>query len=130
MDEKVAYWVEIAEYDLETARAMLQTGRYLYVGFMCHQVIEKMLKGHYQLARGETPPYTHNLKYLAEMSGLIEEMSAKQREFLSRLLPLNVEARYPERKQELLSSLNPGVCTRILSSTEELQSWIKQKLSS
>ncbi|HNT28701.1 MAG TPA: HEPN domain-containing protein, partial [bacterium] len=42
--EKTAYWFEIAEYDLETARAMLKTKRYLYVGFMCHQTIEKALK--------------------------------------------------------------------------------------
>jgi hypothetical protein len=35
------YWFDIAEYDLETARVMLQGKRFLYVGFMCHQVIEK-----------------------------------------------------------------------------------------
>ena len=36
-EEKVNYWVELSDYDLETADAMLQTKRYLYVGFMCHQ---------------------------------------------------------------------------------------------
>lgn len=41
MDEKVTYWVEMSDYDLDTAEAMLATGRYLYVGFMCHQTIEK-----------------------------------------------------------------------------------------
>lgn len=35
------YWIEIAKYDLETAEAMLKSKRYLYVGFMCHQSIEK-----------------------------------------------------------------------------------------
>jgi hypothetical protein len=30
---------------LETADAMLLTGRYLYVGFMCHQTIEKNTQG-------------------------------------------------------------------------------------
>ena len=48
MDEKIRYWVDISEYDLATAEAMLTTGRYLYVGFMCHQAIEKILKAHYQ----------------------------------------------------------------------------------
>jgi HEPN domain-containing protein len=45
-DEKVKYWIDLAEYDLKkkTARAMLKTKRYLYVAFICHQVIEKMLK--------------------------------------------------------------------------------------
>lgn len=52
MDDKIRYWVEIAEYDLATAEAMLETGRYFYVGFMCHQVIEKILKAHYQMIKG------------------------------------------------------------------------------
>jgi HEPN domain-containing protein len=44
LNDRTEYWLEIADYDLETAKAMLDTGRYLYVGFMCHQVIEKALK--------------------------------------------------------------------------------------
>jgi len=35
--DKVAYWLDIANYDLDTAEAMHQTGRWLYVAFMCHQ---------------------------------------------------------------------------------------------
>ena len=38
-------WVERAQYDLETARAMLASGRLLYVLFCCQQAVEKMLKG-------------------------------------------------------------------------------------
>ena len=37
MDEKTEYWNEIAEYDIETAKAMLVSKRFLYVGFICHQ---------------------------------------------------------------------------------------------
>ena len=40
MDSKVTYWTEMSDYDLETAEAMLTTGHYLYVAFMCHQTIE------------------------------------------------------------------------------------------
>lgn len=39
---KVTYWVEMSDYDFDTAHAMLETQRFLYVGFMCHQVIEKL----------------------------------------------------------------------------------------
>ena len=39
MAKNVAYWIEMSDYDLETAKAMLITGRYLYIGFMCHQTI-------------------------------------------------------------------------------------------
>ncbi len=41
MDDKVKYWLELSDYDLGTALAMLNSKRYLYVGFMCHQTIEK-----------------------------------------------------------------------------------------
>lgn len=40
MNEKVKYWIDLAEYDFETAKAMFDTKRYLYVGFMCHQTID------------------------------------------------------------------------------------------
>lgn len=44
MDKKIKYWIELAEYDIQTAKAMLETKRFLYVGFMCQQTIEKSLK--------------------------------------------------------------------------------------
>lgn len=46
MDAKATCWAEMSDYDLETAEAMLATGRYLYVAFMCHQTIEKILKAY------------------------------------------------------------------------------------
>jgi len=44
MGNKVTYWVELSDYDMKTAEAMLKSERYLYVGFMAHQAIEKILK--------------------------------------------------------------------------------------
>jgi len=34
LNQRVKYWVELSDYDLVTAEAMLPGGRYLYVGFM------------------------------------------------------------------------------------------------
>ena len=49
MNEKVKYWLDLSDYDYDTALAMQQSGRYLYVGFMCHQTIEKILKAYFNL---------------------------------------------------------------------------------
>ena len=38
--DKIEYWLEIAQYDLVSAKAMLESKRFLYVGFLCHQVVE------------------------------------------------------------------------------------------
>ena len=69
---RVKYWLDMANYDLVSAKAMLETRRFLYVGFMCHQVAEKCLKAYYCHRRKTEPPYTHNLLVLAEQSGSIQ----------------------------------------------------------
>lgn len=107
---------------------MLSGGRLLYVGFMCHQVIEKSMKGFYQFTRQETPPHTHNLSVIATRSGLYAEMDEAQKSLLDVLEPLNVEARYPTQKDQLFRSLTVDRCRSIAERTEELFKWIKQKL--
>ncbi len=69
---KAAYWLDAADYDLQTAKAMRETGRYLYVGFMCHQTIEKALKGLLVTRKpGEELPYIHSPVRLAHLSGIL-----------------------------------------------------------
>ena len=46
-DQKFLYWLDIAKYDLKTAEAMLTSGRFVYVVFMCQQSLEKLAKGLY-----------------------------------------------------------------------------------
>ncbi len=47
MKPEAEYWSDLSQYDLETAQAMLETNRLLYVGFMCHQSVEKILKAYF-----------------------------------------------------------------------------------
>jgi len=128
MDEKINYWLDIAEYDLETAEAMLETGRYLYVGFMCHQAIEKILKAHYQLMKGKMPPKTHNILFLLKEAALFDYLSDRQKAFMEMLLPMNIESRYPDYRDRLFKSLDREKCSEILRETREMHAWIKEKL--
>lgn len=128
MTEKVKYWIDISDYDQETAQAMLDSKRYLYVGFMCHQSIEKILKAYYEFIHNDTPPYTHQLIYLSELTGLIEIMSDEQKNYLDFLEPLNIEARYPGYKNKIFKLLTKEICEKLLIETNEFQKWIKEKL--
>ncbi|MBD5355831.1 MAG: HEPN domain-containing protein [Bacteroides sp.] len=128
MIDKTTYWIEMAEYDLETAVAMLNTKRYLYVGFMCHQVIEKMLKAYWSKIFEEPPLKIHSLSRLAEKTALELDMTEQQLELIDSLEPLNIEARYPSYKERLMKSLNAEKCNELLKQTKELQIWIKSKL--
>lgn len=126
--EKIKYWTDIADYDLETASAMLESKRYLYVGFMCHQTIEKILKAHFTKEKEDVPPFTHNLKTLANKSNIYNDFSEKQKDVIDELIPLNIEARYPTYKEKLLKSLNYKKCEQLITKTTELCNWIKNKL--
>jgi len=128
-EEKVAYWLDVADYDIETAEAMYKTKRWLYVAFMCHQTIEKTLKAYWSFVRDDIPPKTHNHMRLADGCELLEQMSEEQKSFLDIITNYNIEARYPEDKAALAQTLSPKVCRSIIDDTKVLQQWIKDKLS-
>jgi HEPN domain-containing protein len=96
---------------------------------MCHQTIEKILKAmHVAKFPSDTPPYTHNLLKLAQATGLYELMSLDQKKIIAILEPLNIEARYPSKKKEILSTLNKERCELLIKQTEGLNQWIKAQL--
>ena len=88
---------------------MLKSKRYLYVGFMCNQAVEKIFKAYYVKTKKEQPPYTHKLIRLAEESNLYKTMSEEQKDFIFMVTPLNVEARYPTQKKDIFESLNKKI---------------------
>lgn len=128
MDDKIRYWFEISDYDLVTAEAMFNTQRYLYVGFMCHQSIEKIFKAYYVKIKGESPPFSHSLSLLATKGDFFEDLSELQKKFIDELEPLNIETRYPSYKERLLKSLTKNKCAELLQKTIEFQKWISLKL--
>lgn len=128
MNDRVLYWIEISQYDLDTAQAMMDTKRYLYVGFMCHQVIEKILKAYWAKVLVEPPVKTHSLSKLIEKTDLEGQMSQDQIDFIDTLEPLNIESRYPSYKQQIAQGLNQNICQNILDKTRDLHLWIKSKL--
>lgn len=130
MSNKTAtYWLELADYDLETAEAMYSTGRWLYVAFMCHQVIEKTLKFYWCDTQPEPPPYTHNHKRLADGCGLYSQMDAHQQAFIDTIATYNIEARYPENKDALAKVLTKQACRLLIDETKFLYQWIVKKRS-
>ena len=128
MQKNITYWIELSDYDLETAEAMLKNKRFLYVGFMCHQTIEKIFKAYYTYLKNETAPFSHSLSFLAKKGEFYQLFSDSQKDFIDQIEPLNIEARYPSHKERVLKSLTEAKCIEIIQKTKEIQSWIKTKL--
>jgi len=127
-EEKVKYWVDLSERDFNTAEWLIKGGHYLYAGFMCHQAIEKILKGYFTKIQEDTPPFSHDLTGLAQKTELYDLMCEQQKDFIEALNPLNIEARYPDYKSKIVQTMTIDVTQNILTNTKELLQWTKQKI--
>jgi len=117
-------WINLSDYDLETARHMLATGRFLYVVFMCHLALEKMLKAHFTEATQSIPKKTPDLIDLVKKSGLALPQS--HLEFIGKINNASVPTRYPEDLQSMVAQYPDSVARDYLEKTEEVLAWLRQ----
>jgi HEPN domain-containing protein len=127
MDKYVSHWLERSEYDLETAKAMLDAKRYLYVAYMCQQAIEKLLKAIIAQHGKENLPI-HNLNRLAELAELRSELTGEQVDLMAELTAYNIEARYGDYKESLSEVVNIQRAKTLYDQTQELFQWLFTKI--
>jgi HEPN domain-containing protein len=121
-------WIALAEYDLDTAQHMLVTGRYLYVVFMSHLALEKMLKAHVTEATQAIPAKSHDLIYLVKKAGL--DVPQPHLDFIGKINTASIPTRYPEDLQRALKEYSESVAREYLSQTAEVLQWLKRMLMS
>lgn len=127
--EKIKRWLSIVDEDLSVADDLYKTGHWLYVGFMCHQVIEKTLKAYWCVCRDDDPPYLHDHDRIAKGCGLYTKMSEEQKDFLQGIRDLNIEARYQDAKDAASRKLNSDNTAKILETTKHLHEWILERIT-
>jgi HEPN domain-containing protein len=119
-------WAERAVYDLDTARAMLESKRYLYVLFCCQQAVEKMLKALISKRSQDLPPRLHHLVRLAEKAQVL--ISEEQANFLRELSAHYIQSRYPEEVEDVLTQLSAEQACQVVEKTEEIVRWLESML--
>lgn len=117
-------WIALTDYDIETAHHMLKTGRYLYVIFLCHLSLEKMLKAHVAEVTQKLPIKTHDLIYLVKTSDL--QLPEKFLDFIGKINTASIPTRYPDDLQKSLKEYPKSVAKEYLEQTEEIIEWLKQ----
>ena len=120
----ISNWIKSSHYDIRTAEHMLKTGRYIYVLFMCHLSVEKLLKALYEVALKKIPPKTHNLVYLSKSIGL--EIPEKFLSTIESLNDLSIVTRYPEDMDSLVKAFKKERVSEYLNRTEALLKWLKK----
>ncbi len=126
MADAAERWAIQSRYDIETAKAMLDTGRYLYVLFCCQQAVEKMLKALIAKRTRALPPRLHNLMRLADVASLtVPEDTAH---LFRRLSDFYIASRYPAELDETAWTVNPSQVRQTYVDTEETLKWLSSIL--
>jgi len=125
-DKNIQNWLDMVEYDMVTAGKMLKTGRYVYVLFMCHLAIEKILKAAVAIKTQKPPPKTHDLIYLIGISDI--KLPQGLMDFVGIINNTAIVTRYPEDLSALVSNYTRPVVRKYHEKTLELIECIKQEL--
>ena len=123
--DSINNWIKSSNYDIRTAEHMLKTRRYIYVLFMCHLSVEKLLKALYEVALKKIPPKTHNLVYLSKSIEL--EIPENHLGTLESLNDLSIVTRYPEDMDALIKSFKKERVEEYLRRTKALLRWLKKR---
>lgn len=124
MNKAVENWIKSSDYDIRTAEVMEKGGRYIYVIFMCHLSVEKLLKAIVAKRTKKIPPKTHDLFYLIKLSGL--EIPVKHQKIIAYLNQASVPTRYPENIAKMSRQYNKVVALKYLQEARSLLRWLKR----
>jgi HEPN domain-containing protein len=126
LNEKYTYWLEHAQYDLDTAVVMYRGGRWLYVVFMCQQAIEKLCKGLYVLYLDDNVPRIHDISNLVRRFAdkWPETVPEERFTFFDRLTSFYLNDRYPEYQKRIGALADKVSAKTMLNKTKETFQWL------
>ena len=111
-DQHVGYWINTAEEDWLTVKALLNSKRYLHGLFWAHLVLEKLAKAHWVKTHEENIPHkVHNVVWLLEEANV--DLGDEKMEFLSNFNKFQLSTRYPDYIDNIYH-----ICTRELAMQE------------
>ncbi|MBI5326123.1 MAG: HEPN domain-containing protein [Ignavibacteriae bacterium] len=116
-------WFTQADYDMDTAQAMFDAGRYIYCIFMIHLSIEKTLKGLWAKNHQQDAPKTHDLIYLVNKLQINPPEEIYQT--ISEIDEVSVPTRYPEILKALIQGYPKERTGSIFSKSKKVHEWLK-----
>ena len=125
-EEKYAYWLDLAQYDLDTAQAMYTGGRWFYVAFMCQQALEKLCKGIYNFFIDDNVPKTHNIRFILKKIETSLAATVKPELYIltDTLTSIYLNNRYPDFASKSTINVNKSKAADLLEKTKEAFAWL------
>ena len=125
LTKTIAYWLESADYDLETGKTLLRSKRYPYALFFGHLALEKILKALVVKQTVNHAPFSHSLVMLAGKSGI--QMSEEMLDQLAEFMEFHTEARYPDAKMEFYQKCTREFAKEKFAEIKKVYRWLRKK---
>jgi len=125
-EEKYAYWLQLAQYDLDTVQTMYSGGRWFYVVFMCQQAIEKLCKGLFNFYIDDNIPRVHNIRFILAKIEVSLSLVVKPEiyELIDKLSAHYLNNRYPDFSGSPNMGIDKNKATDLFEKTREAFSWL------
>jgi len=126
LSKTIRYWLDSAEYDLDTGKSLLEAKRFPYALFFAHLALEKALKALVVKNTREHAPFTHSLPLLASRAGI--EITESMLDRLAEYMEFHIEARYPDKKRDFYKKCNEEFSIQKFSEMKKDYKWLIRKL--
>lgn len=123
-EEIIQYWIDSALDDYKTMKHLFDSEDYLWCLFMCHIIVEKLLKALYVKNIETIPPKTHDLLFLAKKIQL--PLDTSMADFFDLLTTFNINTRYPDYKREFHKKCTREYTQNIIEKVEDVIEWLKR----
>ena len=124
IEEHIAYWIDSADEDLQSAQSNFEHGTYVWCLFIGHLAIEKVLKALYVISSGnKTPPKIHNLLRLAVLSNV--QLNDEQAKFFDKVNEFNIQCKYPHYKIKFSKKATKEYTLENFTKIKESYQWLK-----
>lgn len=122
----IQYWLDSAQYDLDTGKSLLDAKRFPYALFFAHLALEKALKAVIVKSTQEHAPFTHSLPLLVSKANL--QIPEPMLDRFAEYMEFHLEARYPDDKKDFYNKCTEEFADRKFNEIEEDYKWLIRKL--
>lgn len=127
-EKHVTYWLDSSEDDWLSAKEIAAKNERKYMAlFLGHLSSEKLFKALYVKIFDQTPPYKHDLVLIAEKCNL--ELNDETVTDLKIINEFNIQARYPDYKNEFAKRSTAVFVNEELKRIERIREWIKSTIA-
>lgn len=122
----IEYWKKSSSKDFKVANTLFERKFYSQALFFCHLSLEKILKALFMKKIQKIPPFTHDLRKLAKLTGL--DLAKERQEVLDEISIFNIAGRYAEEKLKFYKKYNnKKIAAKYLEITKGLLLWLKKE---